>query len=152
MQIEHQQIKEYLRQRYPFLLVDRILNVDEDQAVGIKNVTGSDSCLMGHFPDEPLFPGVLLIEAMSQVGGVLMAFQKRHGSRGYLAKVDKVKFNRFVRPGDQLVMTAKRGTAMGSLARVAVTAHVGQELAGEAEVTYYLPADESGGSAGQESK
>lgn len=69
MTIEHQEIKQILRQRTPFLLVDRILEMDGERAVGIKNVTGTEPYLVGHFPDEPILPGVLLLEAMSQVGG-----------------------------------------------------------------------------------
>jgi 3-hydroxyacyl-[acyl-carrier-protein] dehydratase len=138
--IEHHEIKQYLRQRYPLLLVDRVLEITEDYVVGLKNVTATDPCLQGHFPDEPLFPGVFLIEAMSQVGGILMAFKKTnvHQRKGYLAKVDKVKFTQFIRPGDQIVMTAEHAESFGNVARARVTAKVADQSVGQGEVTYYF--------------
>ena len=141
MVLEHQDIKRYLRQRYPLLLVDRVIELDDEHAVGIKNVTGSDACLRGHFPDEPLFPGVLLVEAMSQVGGILMALDGRfrNARGGYLAKIDKVKFSRFIRPGDQVVMTARKARCVGRVARAIVEATVDSHHVGRGEITYHLP-------------
>lgn len=140
--IEHQDIKRHLRQRFPFLLVDRILEVDQEQAVGIKNISGSDPFLQGHFPDEPIMPGVILVEAMSQVGGVLMAHDPRFANvtAGYLAGLDKVKFKGFVRPGDQVVITARKIAAIGELARVSLVAQVGGADVVTGEVSYYLRA------------
>lgn len=140
MIIEHQELKGYMRQRYPFLLVDRVLSVNEEEIVAVKNVTGTDRCLEGHFPDEPLFPGALLVEAMSQVGGLLFLFAKgdHNPSRGYLAKVDHVKFKRFVRPGDQIVFRANTPRSFGRMSRVNVTASVDNTAVGEGEITYYF--------------
>ncbi|MGA7220664.1 MAG: 3-hydroxyacyl-ACP dehydratase FabZ [Candidatus Sulfotelmatobacter sp.] len=140
MIIEHQEVKSYLRQRYPFLLVDRVLDVNREEVVAIKNVTGTDRCLEGHFPDEPLFPGALLVEAMAQAGSLMFVFDQREQvpGRGYLAKVDRVKFKQFVRPGDQIVLKAQRLRGFGSMARVAVIASVDNVEVGEGEITYYF--------------
>jgi 3-hydroxyacyl-[acyl-carrier-protein] dehydratase len=138
--IEHQDIKRHLRQRFPFLLVDRIIALDDQRAVGIKNVTGTEPFLEGHFPDEPILPGVLLLEAMSQVGGILMAHDPRfaHVTRGFLAGLDKVKFKKFVVPGDQVVMEAVKIAVAGKLARVGVTSRVGEIEVACAEISYVL--------------
>jgi 3-hydroxyacyl-[acyl-carrier-protein] dehydratase len=138
--IEHQDIKQHLRQRFPFLLVDRILHVDQEHAVGIKNISGTDPHMDGHVHDEPIMPGVILVEAMSQVGGVLMAHDPRYANvtAGYLAGLDKIKFKGFVRPGDQVVMTARKIAAIGTFARVALSAMVGEEEVVSGEVSYYL--------------
>jgi 3-hydroxyacyl-[acyl-carrier-protein] dehydratase len=138
--LEHREIGRYLRQRSPFLLVDRILSVDAESAVGVKNVSATDRGMEGHFPDDPIYPGVLLVEAMSQVGGVLLAHdpQYRQSTEGYLAALDKVKFTHFVRPGDQVVITATKIRAFGPYARVAVKGTVeGKEVA-RGEVSYYI--------------
>lgn len=140
MVLEHQEIKLHLRQRFPFLLVDRILELEDERAVGIKNVTGTEMFLQGHFPDQPIFPGVLLVEAMSQVGGVLMAHDRRfaHATQGFLASLDKVKFKKFVLPGDQVVIEATKLAAIGNLARVSVSARVGDAEVACGEVSYLL--------------
>lgn len=145
MRLEHQEVKQYLRQRYPMLLVDRVLDVNADYAIGVKNVTGSDSVLSGHFPDEPIFPGVLLIEAMCQLGGIFYFFAHSDGQprNGYLAKVDKVKFKSMIRPGDQIMLRAERLEVFGNMARVRVSAKVEDNEVGEGEVTYYFAKTET---------
>lgn len=138
--LEHREIGRYLRQRLPFLLVDRILSVDAHSAVGVKNVSATDRGMEGHFPEDPIYPGVLLIEAMSQVGGVLMAHDPLYKSirEGYLTAVDKLKFKHFVRPGDQVLIKATKLKAWGPYARVLVESSVdGREVA-RGEVSYYL--------------
>jgi len=138
--IEHQEIKQFLRQRPPFLLVDRIVHLDSERIVGIKNVSGSDPFLEGHFDEEPILPGVVLLEAMSQVGGVLIAHDKRFADStgGFLAGMDKVKFKKFVIPGDQVTIEADGLVAIGRLARLAVRARVGDTEIANAEISYYL--------------
>ncbi len=138
MTIEHQEIKQILRQRTPFLLVDRILEMDGERAVGIKNVTGTEPYLVGHFPDEPILPGVLLLEAMSQVGGILLAHDPRYKekTRGYLAEVAKVKFKKFVIPGDQVVMEARKIALLASVARVEVRSTVAGVEVALGEISY----------------
>ena len=104
-----EEIQELLPHRYPFLLVDRIIDyVPGKKAVGIKNVTFNEPQFQGHFPGRSLMPGVLIIEAMAQVGGIVMT--QMPASKGGLfvfAGIDKVRFRRQVVPGDQLVMTVE---------------------------------------------
>jgi 3-hydroxyacyl-[acyl-carrier-protein] dehydratase len=140
MLIEHQEIKKYLKQRAPFLLVDRIVHLDHERVVGIKNVSGTDPFLQGHFDDNPILPGVVLMEAMSQVGGVLIAHDSRFADStgGFLAGMDKVKFKKFVVPGDQVTIEASGLVAIGRLARLHLSAKVADEEVASGEVSYYL--------------
>jgi UDP-3-O-[3-hydroxymyristoyl] N-acetylglucosamine deacetylase/3-hydroxyacyl-[acyl-carrier-protein] dehydratase len=102
-------IEKMLPHRYPFLLVDRILEITEDSIVGIKNVTMNEPQFTGHFPGNPIFPGVLQIEAMAQIGGVfaLNSVEDPHLYSTYFMKIDKVKFKQMVRPGDTVVFDLK---------------------------------------------
>jgi UDP-3-O-[3-hydroxymyristoyl] N-acetylglucosamine deacetylase/3-hydroxyacyl-[acyl-carrier-protein] dehydratase len=99
------QIKQMLPHRYPFLLVDKIIDMDEKSVIGIKNVTNNENFFMGHFPHDPIMPGVLQIEAMAQVGGILALSQvddpENYGT--LFLKIDKVRFKRKVGPGDTLI-------------------------------------------------
>ncbi|HEX9154885.1 MAG TPA: 3-hydroxyacyl-ACP dehydratase FabZ [Syntrophales bacterium] len=124
-----QEIMAALPHRYPFLLVDRILEIEPGKRiVGIKNVTMNESFFQGHFPDHPIMPGVLLIEAMAQTGGVL-AFksvppEKVKDKVIYFMSIDKAKFRKPVVPGDQvrfeLEQTRERGTIRGYSAKALV--------------------------------
>lgn len=98
------EIREILPHRYPFLLVDRILELTSERVVGIKNVTANEPHFNGHFPDFPVMPGVLIVEAMAQVAGVLVlsSIPNRHEKLVLLASVEEAKFRRPVVPGDQL--------------------------------------------------
>ena len=102
-------IQKLLPHRYPFLLVDRIVEcVPGQRAVGLKNVSVNEPHFQGHFPGRPIMPGVLIVEAMAQVGGVLMAQQPDMQEGLFVfAGIDKVRFRRLVVPGDQLVMTVE---------------------------------------------
>ncbi len=97
-------IRDILPHRYPFLLVDRIVELEEERIVGIKNVTANEPFFVGHFPEFPVMPGVLITESMAQVAGVLVlkSIPDRHSKLVLLASVDEAKFRRPVRPGDQL--------------------------------------------------
>ncbi len=102
-----EQIKQYLPHRYPFLLVDRILELEASKhIVGIKNVSHNEYFFQGHFPSQPIMPGVLIVESMAQVGGVLYAYSlELKGTRSvYFMGIDKCKFRRMVVPGDQIRM------------------------------------------------
>lgn len=136
--MEHTDLRRVLEQRSPFLLVDRMLEISSKRAVGIKNVTASEPFLSGHFPDDPILPGVLLIEAMSQVGGVLLACggHATTGRRGLLAGVDKVKFKIPVRPGDQVMIEARLVAALGDVARVRAQGSVDGVEVCRAEISY----------------
>src|SRR6476646_6715432 len=104
-----QEIREILPHRYPMLLVDRIEELETDRIVGIKNVTVNEPFFNGHFPDYPVMPGVLIVEAMAQVAGVLVLSQipDRKSKLVLLAGVNEAKFRKPVRPGDQLRMEMK---------------------------------------------
>lgn len=104
-----EEIQRLLPHRYPFALVDRIISfIPGKQAIGLKNVTFNEPHFQGHFPNRPLMPGVLIVEAMAQVGGVvLMQLPDVEGKLCVFAGIDKVRFRRPVVPGDQLVMTVE---------------------------------------------
>jgi UDP-3-O-[3-hydroxymyristoyl] N-acetylglucosamine deacetylase/3-hydroxyacyl-[acyl-carrier-protein] dehydratase len=132
-----EEIMRVLPHRYPFLLVDRILEFEEKKRiVGIKNVTINEPFFQGHFPGHPVMPGVLIIEAMAQVGGVLLmgAIDDPERRVVYIMSLDNVKFRRPVRPGDQLRTEVTMLQVRGQVCRVRCVATVDGEVACEAEV------------------
>ncbi|MBL8434998.1 3-hydroxyacyl-ACP dehydratase FabZ [Zoogloea sp.] len=132
------EIKKYIPHRYPFLLVDRITELEiGKRVVGLKNVTVNEPFFPGHFPHNPVMPGVLIIEAMAQTAAVL-AFKTEgtvpdDDSTVYFASVDNVRFKRPVVPGDQLVMEAEIVRKMRNIWKFKAVARVDGELATEAE-------------------
>ncbi|EGO62938.1 3-hydroxyacyl-ACP dehydratase FabZ [Acetonema longum] len=133
-------IKKILPHRYPFLLIDRILEIEPmKRAVGIKNVTDNEEFFQGHFPHRPIMPGVLILEAMAQVGGVAMLYpEENRGKLAVFAGMDKVKFRRPVVPGDQLRMVAEMIKVRGTTGKIWAEAFVDNELAAEAEFMFAL--------------
>src|SRR5262252_718280 len=107
--LDNDAIRDILPHRYPFLLVDKIIEMDEEHVVGIKNVTANEPFFLGHFPDFPVMPGVLIIEAMAQTAGVqvLSTIPDRKNKLVFLVSVDGARFRRPVRPGDQLRIEMK---------------------------------------------
>jgi UDP-3-O-[3-hydroxymyristoyl] N-acetylglucosamine deacetylase/3-hydroxyacyl-[acyl-carrier-protein] dehydratase len=135
--IDIEEIMRVLPHRYPFLLVDRILEFEEKKrVVGIKNVTINEPFFQGHFPGHPVMPGVLIIEAMAQVGGVLLMGKLEDDERRivYIMSLDNVKFRRPVRPGDQLRTEVTMMQIRGQVCRVRCVATVDGEVACEADV------------------
>ena len=110
--LDAQQIQDIIPHRYPFLLVDRILEVEgEKRAVGIKNVTVNEEFFNGHFPGYPVMPGVLIVEALAQVFGVIMLGKEENkGKIGLFAGIDSCRFKRQVKPGDQVFYSKYAGT------------------------------------------
>ena len=129
-----QAIREILPHRYPMLLVDRIEELEPDRIVGIKNVTVNEPFFVGHFPDFPVMPGVMIVEAMAQVAGVLVLNQipDRHSKLVLLASVEEAKFRKPVRPGDQLVIEMKVAKRKATIAKMYGTASVNGEVVAEA--------------------
>jgi beta-hydroxyacyl-ACP dehydratase FabZ len=129
-----QGIQEILPHRYPFLLVDRIEELEPDRIVGIKNVTINEPFFVGHFPDFPVMPGVLIVESMAQVAGVLVLSQipDRKTKLVLLASVEEAKFRRPVRPGDQLRIEMKVLRRKSSIAKMNGTAMVEGVVVAEA--------------------
>lgn len=139
MPMNYDSLKHYLPHRYPFMLVDRIIECQANECItGIKNVTINEPFFNGHFPDEPIMPGVLMIEAMAQVSGVLgFISEGLTADDGYLylfAGVDKVRFKRQVIPGDQLTLRAKIMLKKRGIYKFDCSVHVDDELAASAQV------------------
>ena len=129
-------IREILPHRYPFLLVDRIVEIDAERIVGIKNVTANEPFFQGHFPDFPVMPGVLIVEAMAQTAGVLVLqnMEDRHNKLVLLVAVENARFRRPVVPGDTLRMEMKVIKRKASVAKMAGVATVDGVVVAEAEV------------------
>lgn len=138
--LDSRQIERLLPHRYPFLLVDRIVSIEGDKrAVGLKNVTYNEEFFRGHFPDRPLMPGVLQVEAMAQLAGVLLLKNPENIHKlALLMSLDRVKFRRTVVPGDQLVLEAELRRQRKNTAEVETRALVNGEVACEGRMRYML--------------
>lgn len=138
--LDSQEIQQILPHRYPFLLVDRIIEMEEGiRAVGIKNVTINEEFFNGHFPDYPVMPGVLIVEALAQVGGVAMlAKEENKGKLALFAGIDKCRFKRQVKPGDQLRLEVEILRLKGSIGKGKGVATVDGELVCEAELMFAI--------------
>ncbi|WBL14842.1 3-hydroxyacyl-ACP dehydratase FabZ [Sutcliffiella sp. NC1] len=134
------EIKKIIPHRYPFLLVDKIVEIEElKRAVGIKNVTANEEFFQGHFPDYPVMPGVLIVEALAQVGAVAMLKpEDNRGRLAFFAGIDNCRFKRQVVPGDQLRLEVEMTRVRGSIGKGKGVATVNGELACEVEITFAL--------------
>ena len=130
------EIMKLLPHRYPFLLVDKIVDLKPgESAIGLKNVTINEPFFQGHFPGQPIMPGVLVVEAMAQVAGVMAFRSGMEGKSVYFMSIDNVKFRRPIVPGDQVMMEIKVLKQRGNVWRFSGNATVDGKLVSEAEFT-----------------
>ena len=130
-----------LRHRYTFLMVDRITEYSDSHVVGYKNVTINEPFFQGHFPGEPVMPGVLILESMGQVASVMVAVRLGEGQKdkiAFLAGVDNARFRRPVRPGDRLVTRAELTRLRGTIGKARVTGFVEDEVVAEGEFIFMV--------------
>ncbi len=138
--LDIRRIQRILPHRFPMLLVDRVLEIEGDvRAVGIKNITFNDIFFQGHYPGTPIFPGVLIVEALAQLGGILLSQKLEHtGKLAVLLSMDKVKMRQPVVPGDQLLLEARAVRVKSRTGHVRCQAFVGDKLAAEADIKFML--------------
>lgn len=131
-------ILETLPHRYPFLLVDKILEIEpEKYAKGLKNVTINEPFFQGHFPGYPIMPGVLIVEALAQVGAcALLSSEKYKGKLILFAGIDNMRFKKRVLPGDTLTLEVSILKIKGSVGKGKATAYVGEDIVAEGELTF----------------
>jgi len=136
--LDIQQIQEVIRHRYPFLLVDRVLELEEGKrAVAIKNVTINEEFFNGHFPNYPVMPGVLIVEALAQVSAIIMLTKEgNQGRLGLLAGIDNCRFKKQVKPGDQLRLEVEITRLKGAIGKGRGIATVDGEIACETELIF----------------
>jgi 3-hydroxyacyl-[acyl-carrier-protein] dehydratase len=130
-------IMELLPHRYPFILVDRIISLEKGKTItGLKNVSMNEFFFQGHFPGEPVMPGVLILEGMAQTGGILACLSdpEMMGRLVYFAGVDKARFRKVVRPGDQLIFQLDMIKQKSKLTKMSAKAYVDGQLVTEAEL------------------
>jgi 3-hydroxyacyl-[acyl-carrier-protein] dehydratase len=141
--LEIKEIMEILPHRYPFLLVDKILEiVPGEKVVGVKNVTVNEQFFEGHFPKKPIMPGVLIIEAMAQTAGVLLLSKEEHkGKLVYFMGMDKVRFRKPVLPGDQLILEVKPIRVREKTGKILGEALVEGKKVAEAELMFAIAED-----------
>ena len=147
------EIMRYLPHRYPLLLVDRVTALEDGKSIrGIKNVTMNEPYFPGHFPDYPVMPGVLVIEALAQLASILAwriaGRMPGDGSLIFFAGIDNARFRRQVRPGDQLVLEAEVQRMVRGIGKFAVRAKVDGEIVAEADLLAAMRIPEVGGKGG----
>jgi len=131
------EILNLLPHRYPFLLVDRILEQEENKIVGVKNVTINEPFFQGHFPGHPVMPGVLILEAMAQTGGILMfSKEENKGKIPLFAGIDKARFKKPVYPGDQLIIKVEIVKMVMGIGKAKAEVYVDDNLVALAELLF----------------
>ena len=141
--LEAADLMRILPHRYPFLLVDRIVELTPgERAVGIKQVTANEPQFIGHFPERPIMPGVLLVEALAQTAGVaVLTLDEYRGKVGLFAGIDECRFRRMVIPGDTLLLKVEVEKLRGMFGRARGVASVDGEVAAEALLSIIIPRD-----------
>jgi len=139
-EMDVRQIQRILPHRYPMLLVDRVVEIEDDRkAIGVKNVSMNEPFFQGHYPGTPIMPGVLIVEAMAQLGGLLLSQKLEHtGKIAVLLSLDRVKLRKPVTPGDQLILEAEAVRAGARTGNVKCRAFVGSSLAAEAQIKFMM--------------
>jgi len=142
--LEARDIQQIIPHRWPFLLIDRIVELlPGEGAVGIKNVTSTEFCFQGHFPDYPIFPGVLIVEALAQVGAVaVLSVPENKGKIVLFAGIDRLRFRRPVFPGDTLRLEVKFTKMRGSIGKGTAKATVEDKTVAEGELTFAITSSE----------
>jgi beta-hydroxyacyl-ACP dehydratase FabZ len=136
-QLDINTIQKILPHRYPFLLVDRIIESTDNKIIGLKNVTINEPFFQGHFPGHPIMPGVLILEAMAQVGGIgALSLPENRGKMAYFLSIKEAKFRKPVVPGDQLIIEVEIMKKKLSVLQVRATAKVAGEVVTEAEMMF----------------
>ena len=137
--IDARGVMRFLPHRYPFLMVDRILKVEGNHIIGVKNVTMNEPFFQGHFPGHPIMPGVLQLEAIAQVAGILMLRRAENaGQIAYFMSAEDVKWRKPVEPGDVLVIDVELTKMRGKIGKAKGACKVRGEIVSEAEVTFML--------------
>lgn len=133
-------VQNVLPHRYPFLLVDKILDIETGKkAVGLKNVTINEPFFQGHFPGTPIMPGVLIVEAMAQVGGIaILSMEEYKGKLAVLTGIEKMKFRKQVVPGDTLIMEAELIAFKMGIGKARVCAKVEGKIAAEGVMMFAI--------------
>ncbi|MEW9671141.1 3-hydroxyacyl-ACP dehydratase FabZ [Ammoniphilus sp. 3BR4] len=135
-----EQIKEIIPHRYPFLLVDKILEMEEGKrAVGVKSVTINEPFFQGHFPEYAVMPGVLIVEALAQVGAVaVLSLEENKGKLAFFAGIDNFRFKEQVRPGDVLTLEVEMHTLRRGIGKGHAVARIGDKIAAEGDLMFAL--------------
>ncbi len=140
MQLDIRQIRELIPHRYPFLLIDRVTEVEPGvRAKGFKNLTVNEEFFQGHFPDRPIMPGVLMVEALAQLGCLTMLLKpEMKGNLGVFTGIDGVKFRTMVVPGDKLELEVELLKMKGPVGKMRGIARVGDKIACEGEIGFAM--------------
>jgi 3-hydroxyacyl-[acyl-carrier-protein] dehydratase len=138
--MENIDIQKILPHRYPFLLVDRILEIEEGKkAIGLKNVTINEPFFQGHFPGQPIMPGVLIVEAMAQVGAVaILSMEEHKGKIAVFTGIEKMKFRKQVVPGDTLMIESELIAIKHGMGKARVSAKVDGKIAAAGEIMFAI--------------